>query len=87
VAEIEIYTTPFCGFCYRAKKLFADKGVPVTEYDVMMSAARRKEMRERAGGDNKVPQVFIDGRHIGGSDKLDALAGSGELDRLLGVEA
>jgi len=87
LVEVEIYTTPFCPYCYRAKKLLADKGVPFTEIDVMMSSAKRREMSERAGGDVKVPQVFIDGRHIGGSDKLDALEQSGELDDLLGVRA
>jgi glutaredoxin 3 len=80
---IEIYTTFLCGYCHRAKKLLESKGVAFTEYDVMMSGERRREMRERSGGRTSVPQIFIDGRHIGGCDELVALERSGELDPLL----
>jgi glutaredoxin 3 len=80
---IEIYTTFLCGYCHRAKKLLESKGVAFTEYDVMMSGERRREMRERSGGHTSVPQIFIDGRHIGGCDELVALERSGELDPLL----
>ena len=81
--EIEIYTTPFCPYCHRAKRLLKDKGVAFTEIDVMMAPGKRKEMRERAGGGNTVPQIFIDGSHIGGSDDLMELEQEGRLDRLL----
>jgi glutaredoxin 3 len=83
VADVEIYTTPFCPYCHRAKNLLKQKGVDYTEYDVMMDSKKRAEMRERAGGRNTVPQTFIDGRHIGGSDDLVALDRKGELDPLL----
>jgi glutaredoxin 3 len=83
VADVEIYTTPFCPYCHRAKNLLKQKGVDFTEYDVMMAANKRAEMRERAGGRNSVPQIFIDGRHIGGSDDLVALDKKGKLDPLL----
>ena len=83
--EIEIYTTPFCGYCHRAKRLLQDKGAEFTEIDVMMEPKRRGEMRDRAGGANTVPQVFIDGRHIGGSDELRELDREGGLDPLLGL--
>ncbi len=87
MAEVEIYTTPFCPFCYRAKKLLDEKGVRFTEIDVTVTPGARQEMMDRAEGERKVPQIFIDGRHLGGSDELDALEKSGALDDLLGVRA
>ncbi len=87
LAEVEIYTTPFCPFCYRAKKLLDEKGVRFTEIDVTVTPGARQEMVDRAKGKRKVPQIFIDGRHLGGSDELDALEKSGALDDLLGVRA
>ena len=83
MAEIEIYATMFCPFCYRAKRLLDDKGVAYREVDVSMRPDRRREMAERAGGRTSVPQIFIGDRHIGGSDELHALEASGELDALL----
>jgi glutaredoxin 3 len=81
--EIEIYTTPWCAYCSRAKRLLTDKGVTFTEIDLWQESGRRAEMVERAGGRSTVPQVFIDGRGVGGSDELAALDASGALDRLL----
>ena len=83
MAKVEIYATMFCGFCYRAKRLLDTKGIAYDEIDVTMNPVRRGEMRERAGGQNAVPQIFIDGRHIGGSDELLALEAEGGLDLLL----
>lgn len=83
--EIEIYTTPFCPFCYRAKALLADKGAAFTEIDVMVEPARRGEMMDRAGGGYTVPQVFVDGAHIGDCNELYALEYAGKLDALLGL--
>ena len=83
MAKVEIYTSPFCGYCFRAKRLLDSKGVSFEDYDVMMDAAKREEMVERAGGRSTVPQIFIDGRHIGGCDELHALDKSGKLDPLL----
>ena len=85
MAQIEIYTTPFCPYCHRTKALLQRKGVPFDEIDVMMSPGKRKQMRERAGGGSTVPQIFIDGEHIGGSDELVELDLDGRLDRLLGI--
>jgi len=85
VAEVEIYTTPFCPYCHRAKSLLKKKNVPHVEIDVMMSPGKRREMRERAGGVNSVPQIFVDGNHIGGSDDLHELERDGKLDALLGA--
>ncbi len=83
VPHVEIYTQWGCPFCSRALALLADKGVAPTEYDVTMGGAKRAEMRERAGGRNTAPQIFIDGRHIGGCDDLVALDRQGGLDPLL----
>ena len=83
--EIEIYTSPFCPFCYRAKALLADKGAAFTEIDVMLRPARRREMRERAGGGYTVPQIFVDGDYVGDCDALFALEYAGKLDAVLGM--
>jgi glutaredoxin 3 len=85
MAEIEIYTTPFCPYCGRAKRLLADKGVPFTEIDLWQFPERRAEMIERSGGRRTVPQLFVDGRAIGGSDELVEIERSGQLDVLLGT--
>jgi len=83
MAKIEIYTSPFCGYCFRAKKLLTAKGADFIEHDVFMNGKLKKTMVERAGGRTSVPQIFIDDRHIGGSDELHALDADGGLDPLL----
>jgi glutaredoxin 3 len=83
VAKIEIFTTPFCGYCARAKALLDSKGVAYDERDTMMDDKARTEMRARTNR-TSVPQIFIDGQHIGGSDELAALESAGKLDPLLG---
>ena len=83
MAKVEIYTSPFCGFCHRAKSLLNSKDVAFEETDVMMDPKARKLMVERAGGRTSVPQIFIDGAHIGGCDELHALDAEGKLDPLL----
>ena len=82
MAKIEIYTTPFCGYCARAKGLLDRKGAAYEEMDVMMDEKKRSEMRERSRR-STVPQIFINGQHIGGSDELAALEQAGKLDPLL----
>lgn len=84
MAKVEIYTKAFCPYCTRALRLLASKGVEPVEYDLTVGGPRRAEMAERSGGRTTVPQVFIDDRHVGGSDDLAALDRRGELDRLLG---
>ena len=81
--RIVVYSTPFCGYCGAAKRLLTSKGFGVTEIDVMFDPAERQKMMEKSGGRRTVPQIFIDGQHIGGFDDLSALDASGELDRLL----
>jgi glutaredoxin 3 len=85
MAEIEIYTTPFCPYCARAKRLLAQKGITFAEIDLWQFPERRAEMIERSGGRRTVPQLFVDGRAIGGSDELAELERSGELDAMLGA--
>jgi len=83
MAKIEIYTKAFCGFCSRAKALLDRKGATFQEIDVTMDRAGFEAMVERANGGRTVPQIFIDGKHVGGSDDLAALEAKGELDALL----
>lgn len=85
MAQIEIYSSMLCGFCHAAKRLLKTKGVEYTETDVLMSPSRRREMMERANGRHTVPQIFIDGEHIGGCDELYALDAAGKLDAKLGL--
>ena len=85
--KVEIYTSPFCGFCYRAKALLENKGVQFEEIDVMMNPGARKEMSARAGGASSVPQVFLDGEHIGDCEGIHTLDAAGKLDGILGVQS
>jgi len=82
--EVILYTTPFCPFCVRAKRLLERKGIPFTDIGVMGNPELRREMETLSGG-YTVPQIFIDGEPIGGSDELGALERAGELDRKLGL--
>jgi glutaredoxin 3 len=83
--EVELYTTPFCPYCTRARALLDRKGVAFTDIDITEEPTRRAEMIRRAGGRTSVPQIFINGEHIGGSDELVALDRAGELDDKLGI--
>jgi len=85
MAEVELYTTPFCPYCTRARALLDRKGIVFTDIDITEEPGRRAEMIRRAGGRTSVPQIFIDGKHIGGSDELVALDRTGELDAKLGM--
>ena len=83
MANVEMYTTQVCPYCVRAKDLLKRKGVSITEYRVDTDDAKREEMLERSGGRRTVPQIFINGQHVGGSDDLHALDSKGELDGML----
>ena len=87
MAEVVVYSTMFCPYCHRAKALLKAKGVAFTEIDVMMDPAKREEMTRLSGGGRTVPQIFIDGKPVGGSDELHALDRAGRLDALLGIAA
>jgi glutaredoxin 3 len=82
-AQVEIYTTPYCGYCRMAKQLLARKNVTYTEIDVSGDPALRQKMVERADGGTTVPQIFIGGTHVGGCDDLYEMNDAGNLDKLL----
>ena len=83
MAKVEMYTTMWCGYCARARNLLNRKGVDFEDIDVEADTSKRTEMVERAGGRTTVPQIFIDGVHVGGSDDLAALERAGKLDAML----
>ena len=81
--NVEIYTKRTCGFCHAAKRLLNAKGVSFSEVDILVLPGRRPEMIQRANGRSTVPQIFIDGKHIGGYDDLAAAESTGALKKLL----
>ena len=81
--RIEIFTTAFCPYCDRARALLQKKGVAFEEFDAPHGSEARRDAIARSGGRTTVPQIFIDGRAIGGSDDLVALDRAGRLDALL----
>jgi len=83
MAKVEIYTKFTCGYCFRAKTLLEKKNVDYEETDISLGGPERQEMIQRAGGRTTVPQIFINGEHIGGSDDLASLEAAGKLDALL----
>lgn len=80
---VEIYTSPFCGFCHAAKRLLSQKGVTFAEFDVSRDPGLRQKMMERAHGRYTVPQIFVGETHVGGCDDLYAMDRAGKLDPLL----
>ncbi len=84
MAEVEIYTQPWCGYCARAMALLSRKGVAFREIEAPLGTPAREEAIRRSGR-STVPQIFIAGASIGGCDDLLALERAGELDRLLGA--
>ncbi len=83
MSKVEIYSSMWCPFCQRAKRLLQSKGVGFEELDVDADPALRGEMTRRSGGRRTVPQIFIDGRHVGDSDELAALDRDGTLNGML----
>ncbi len=83
MARIEIYSTALCGYCAMAKRLLRGKGAAFEEIDLGREPGRRAEMIARAGGRRTVPQIFIDGVHVGGCDDLHDLDARGGLEPLL----
>ena len=83
MAKVEIYTKTFCGFCVRARHLLQSKGVAFDEYVIDGGGPKREEMIQRANGRTTVPQIFIDGRHVGGCNDLYDLERDGTLNELL----
>jgi glutaredoxin 3 len=85
MALVEVYSSAWCPYCYAAKRLLSSKGVAFEEIDVNSDVRMRAQMIQRAAGRRTVPQIFIDGQHVGGFDDLSALERAGKLDRILGV--
>lgn len=83
MAKVEVYSTAYCPFCVRAKALLKSKGVAFTEIDVSHDSVLREKMVELAGGRRTVPEIFINGKIIGGYDELRALDLAGKLDQML----
>ena len=86
MAQVEMYTTMWCPYCSRARALLDRKGIGYTDIDIY-ETGKRDEMIKRAGGRTSVPQIFIDGEHIGGCDDMVALDRAGRLDPKLGLRA
>ena len=82
MANIDIYTKATCPFCHRAKALLQSKGAQFNEIAIDNDPKKREEMIERSGR-TTVPQIFINGQHIGGCDDLHALDAKGGLEPLL----
>ena len=83
MARVEIYTTQSCPYCHAAKALLRKKGAAFSEIDVGGNSDLRAAMMRRAGGSQTVPQIFINGQHVGGCDDLHALDHQGGLEPLL----
>lgn len=83
MANVVVYTTNYCPYCVKVKQLLKNKGVEFQEIDLSNDDAGRLELVNMSGGRKTVPQVFINGQHIGGCDDLFALDAKKELDLLL----
>ncbi len=83
--KVEIYTQLFCPYCARALSLLRKKGVEFQDIDAPAGSAARADAQSRSGGKSSVPQIFVDGAPLGGSDDLAALDRSGKLDAVLGI--
>lgn len=86
MTHILLYTHPYCGFCLAAKRLLDRKGLAFEEIDVEFDEEKRAEMNARSGGARRVPQIFIQGHHVGGYDELMAIERAGELEAWLARE-
>lgn len=83
MANVEIYTTKLCPYCVRAKNLLNAKDVDFVEHDLTGKDEEREALLKRSNGMRTVPQIFINGQHIGGYDNLAELEDKGELDKML----
>lgn len=86
MAKVEIYVTPSCPYCMRAKALLDSKGVSYEIIDIRQNPDKRREMLKRSDGRRTVPQIFINGVGVGGFDDIAELDKMGKLDSLLGLK-
>ena len=85
MVNVDIYTTPYCPFCIRAKKLLANKKVEFNEIDLSENPDKFEEMLSKSNGAKTVPQIFVNGEHIGDCDHIHDLDQKGELDKILKI--
>ena len=85
MVNIDIYTSPYCPFCIRAKKLLANKKVEFNEIDLSENPDKFEEMLSKSNGARTIPQIFVNGEHIGDCDHIHDLDQKGELDKILKV--
>lgn len=83
--KIDIYTTPYCPFCIRAKKLLKDKKINFNEIDLSENPEKFEEMINKSNGAKTVPQIFVNDTHIGDCDQIHELENKGELDKILKI--
>ena len=83
--KINIYTTPYCPFCIRAKKLLKDKKINFNEIDLSENPEKFEEMINKSNGAKTVPQIFVNDTHIGDCDQIHELENKGELDKILKI--
>jgi glutaredoxin 3 len=83
MANVIVYSGPNCPYCVRAKALLSHKGIAYTEYNVREDADRFTEMLQKSNGRKTIPQIFINGTHVGGCDDLHALDAAGKLNSML----
>ena len=79
--RVIVYSASYCGYCWRAKRLLDQLGIPYEERDITTDFKERKRIADETGH-RTVPNIFIDGKSIGGSDDLAVLAQQGNLDHL-----
>ena len=85
MVNVDIYTTPYCPFCIRAKKLLSNKKVEFNEIDLSENPDKFEEMLSKSNGARTVPQIFVNGEHIGDCDHIHDLDQKGELDKILNI--
>lgn len=83
MTRVEVFSGPYCPYCDKAKALLNKKNIAFEEFNVKSDEVKLSEMLERSNGRKTIPQIFINGQHIGGCDDLYALDGAGKLDALL----
>ena len=83
--NINIYTTPYCPFCKRAKELLENKKVKFNEIDLSQMPDKFDEMVKKSNGAKTVPQIFVEDEHIGDCDFVHSLDANGKLDKILGI--
>lgn len=82
-AKVEIYTKDYCPYCTKAKQLLHRKEVAFVEHDISNDVDKQIALVEMSGGRRTVPQIFINGQHVGGCDELHALEAAGKLNEML----